>query len=215
MAGARSDCPQGTRRAPGGGELVPLPVAPGLALHWCAPLLPSAEADRLLAELCEQLPWEQPRVRVFGRYRRVSRLQSWHGDPDTEYRYSGLRLAPRPWTPGLARVRDLVEALLDEPFNSVLANLYRDGRDTIGWHADDEPELGARPLIASVSLGATRDLALRRRGETRMHSRVALVHNSLLVMPAGMQAHWEHALPRRARIAEPRLNLTLRRIQGG
>ena len=100
---------------------------------------------------------------IFGQRRRVPRLVAWHGDPGTGYTYSGTLHEPQPWTPELRRLRDRVQALTGHPYNSVLLNLYRDGNDGMGWHADDEPELGRNPVIASVSLGATRRFKLRHR----------------------------------------------------
>ncbi len=187
-----------------------LPGTPGLAL-W-EPLLPAIDADALLAELTATLPWQQPRITLYGRSHPVPRLQSWHGDADAGYRYSGLAMTPQLWTRALARLRDQVAAACGHHFNSVLANLYRDGRDSMGWHADDEPELGPQPWIASLSLGAARDFALRRKGARRTALTLPLRHNQLLLMPAAMQQHWQHALPRRLRVEQPRLNLTFRLI---
>ena len=178
------------------------------------PFLAADTAEALLDSLTATLPWQQPSLTLYGRSHPIPRLQSWHGGPQARYTYSGLAMAPAPWTPALALVRDRIRALTDLDFNSVLANLYRDGKDSMGWHADDEPELGPAPWVASVSLGATRDFTLRRKGQTRMHSKLALPHNSLLLMPPAMQANWQHALPKRARVEEPRVNLTFRRIQG-
>lgn len=188
-----------------------LPDTPGLTL-W-EPLLPADEADALLAELSATLPWQQPRITLFGHPHPVPRLQSWHGDAEARYRYSGLAMTPLPWTPALEHLRDLITAVCGHRFNSVLANLYRDGRDSMGWHADDEPELGEQPWIASLSLGATRDFALRPRGASRTALTLPLRHNQLLLMPPAMQHAWQHALPRRLRVAQPRLNLTFRLVQ--
>lgn len=177
------------------------------------PFMPEADAERLLATLLRSLPWRQPRVRVFGREHPVPRLQSWHGDPQARYRYSGLTLTPEPWTAELAEIRDRIQAVTGHRFNSVLANLYRDGRDSMGWHADDEPELGEAPRVASFSLGAERDFALRRKGESRRAARLALRHNELLIMAPALQHHWQHSLPRRATLEAARVNLTFRLIQ--
>lgn len=165
-----------------------------------------------MQQLHSEIPWAQPEITLFGRTGPVPRLQSWHGEPEARYAYSGLPLPPTPWTPGLRRILDAVETATGHRFNSVLANLYRNGHDTMGWHADDEAELGPAPWIASYSLGATRDFTLRRRGTTRIAERIALEHDQLLLMPPEMQRHWEHALPRRARVLTPRINLTFRFI---
>ncbi len=175
---------------------------------WLLPaLLPPDTADALLAELIAGLDWRQDTVRLYGRAHPIPRLHQWYGDPACTYRWSGLRLTPLPWPPALADLRDAVITAADAPFNCALANLYRDGHDAMGWHADDEPELG--PTVASVSLGAARDLALRSRdGDRRLT--VRLPHGSLLVMADGCQQRWQHALPRRLRVTEPRVNLTFR-----
>lgn len=175
-------------------------------------LLPGAQADEMLRRLTRELPWTQPRITLYGREHPVPRLQSWHGDPQARYRYSGMLLTPAPWHPLLTELREQLRRLCGCDFNSVLANLYRDGRDCMGWHADDEPELGDAPRVASVSLGATRDFALRRKGETRMALKLPLQHNELLLMEPGLQIGWQHSLPRRMAVREPRLNLTFRRV---
>ena len=119
-------------------------------------------------------------------------------------------IAPAPW-PALYEVRTQVERHTNTTFNSVLANLYRDGNDVVGWHADDEPELGPDPVIASVSLGAERDFVLRHnRRDDVPNVTITLPRGSLLVMSDGTQKNWQHTLPRRKRIDTPRLNLTFR-----
>lgn len=175
---------------------------------WLLPaLLPPHTADSLLAELIAGLAWRQDTVRLYGRSHAIPRLHQWYGDPGCDYRWSGLSLTPLPWPHALAELRDAVIAAAGARFNCALANLYRDGRDAMGWHADDEPELGG--IVASVSLGAPRDLALRSRdGDRRLT--VPLPHGSLLVMADGCQQRWQHALPRRLRVTEPRVNLTFR-----
>lgn len=182
-------------------------------IHRLRPLLDAAEADTWFRRLYRELPWHQPQVKLYGRRHAVPRLQSWHGDAEAEYRYSGLLLRPRPWHPLLAALRERVEAACGERFNSVLVNLYRTGDDTMGWHSDDEPELGPAPRVASVSLGASRDFALRGRGGTRMAAKLTLAHNELLLMEPGLQSRWQHSLPRRARVREPRLNFTFRWVR--
>jgi len=182
-------------------------------IHRLRPLLPAALADECLRRLSAELPWTQPAVEVYGRRHPVPRLQSWHGDPEAQYRYSGLTLTPEPWHPLLAAVRARIESMSGTRFNSVLANLYRDGQDAMGWHADDEPELGPHPRVASLSLGAERDFALRRKGDTRMAFKWPLAHNELWLMEPALQHDWEHSLPRRKRVRAQRLNLTFRWVE--
>lgn len=170
------------------------------------------EADALLVALQAQVPWEVHRIRMFGRWVDSPRLSCWIGDPGASYVYSGARFEPRPWPAALQALRARIDAEAGVAMNSVLANLYRDGRDAMGWHSDDEPELGPRPVIASLSLGAPRRFAFRHRRERSRRLVIELGHGSLLLMSGDSQAEWQHALPRTARPVGPRLNLTFRRI---
>ena len=131
------------------------------------------EADELFQRLQDEIPWERHRLRMFGREVEAPRLSCWIGDPGATYVYSRSRFEPRPWTPSLLSVRRRVEQACNARFNSVLANLYRDGDDAMGWHSDDEPELGAQPNIASVSLGAERRFRFRRRVSRGMRARLS------------------------------------------
>jgi alkylated DNA repair dioxygenase AlkB len=166
-----------------------------------------------LAELTASLPWSQPEIRIFGRKVPVPRLQVWIGDADAHYRYSGLDNRPLGWTPLLLDIRRRVEESCHHRFNSVLANLYRDGNDSNGWHSDDEPELGVEPVIASLSLGATRRFLMRRRDDHECKVEIALEHGSLLLMWGRSQADWQHTVPKQLRVGLPRLNLTFRQCQ--
>jgi alkylated DNA repair dioxygenase AlkB len=159
-----------------------------------------------------QVPWEVHRIRLFGRWHDSPRRSCWIGDPGASYRYSGADFSPRPWPAALDAVRARLAAELGGPFNSVLANLYRDGRDAMGWHADDEPELGEAPVIASLSLGQPRRFLLRHRTRPAQRMALELPHGSLLVMRGTTQAHYRHALPRSLRVQGPRINLTFRRV---
>ncbi len=182
-------------------------------LRYCPALFDADQADRLLAALLDTTAWEQHVIRMGARRIPCPRLSAWYGDPGARYTYSGLSLEPAPWTPAVAQVRTAVEAAVGACFNSVLLNLYRDGADSMGWHADREPELGPEPLIASVSLGAVRDFVLRHRRRKDLPTlRLPLGHGSLLLMAGPTQHHWRHALPRTRRPVGPRVNLTFRRI---
>lgn len=174
--------------------------------------LPAAQADDLFAMLMAQVPWEVHRIRMFGRWVDSPRLSCWIGDAGASYVYSGARFEPRPWPAALAALRPRIDAAAGVAMNSVLANLYRDGRDAMGWHSDDEPELGARPVIASLSLGGERRFVFRHKREPARRHELVLGHGSLLLMAGDTQAEWKHALPRTARPVAPRLNLTFRRI---
>ena len=117
----------------------------------------------MFAELRHTVSWRQEEILIFSQRRLVPRLVAWHGDTGARYTYSGTEHDPEPWLAALERIRDHACALTGAQYNAVLLNLYRDGRDGMGWHADDEPELGRNPAIASVSLGATRRFKLRHR----------------------------------------------------
>lgn len=173
--------------------------------------LPEAAADVLLRALIDEIPWTQHQVRIFGRELPSPRLSAWIGDPGAAYTYSRVRHEPLPWTPASSELRARLRAEFGVDFNSVLANRYRDGRDSMGWHADDEPELGAQPVIASVSLGATRQMRFRSRSEdARASVAIALEHGSLLWMAGNTQQRYQHAISKtRAQVGE-RINLTFR-----
>ena len=174
--------------------------------------LSESEARDLFARLVHGLAWTQPTISLFGVRRPIPRLEAWYGDLDARYSYSGIAHEPLPWTPELAALRDRLRARAGAPFNSVLANLYRDGRDSNGWHSDDEPELGARPLIASVSLGATRRFAFKHRDDAALKQTLELGHGDLLLMAGETQRHYKHALPRTTKPIGERINLTFRQI---
>lgn len=183
-----------------------LPFDGAAVLH--ARFLAPGDADGLLAGLRGALDWRQESVTRAGRAIPVPRLTAWCGD--RPYAYSGIAHAPAPWPADLLGLLDLVRGHAPG-VNSVLGNLYRDGRDHVSWHADDEPELGEDPVIASVSLGAARRFALRHTGTGRTVA-LDLPHGSLLVMAGACQRCWRHAVPPTARAVGPRINLTFRTI---
>lgn len=195
-------------------ELLPLALPRAdvsLAPHFLTP----AEAAALLTELTAAVPWRHEPIKLFGQEVLQPRLTAWYGDAGATYRYSGLQLEPLPWLPVLQELRQRVQAAAGVAFNSVLLNLYRHGQDSMGWHADDEPELGPNPVIASLSLGATRRFRLRPRpGADFAHAPVGLElsSGSLLLMRGETQHHWQHAVPKTTRPTAPRLNLTFRMV---
>lgn len=174
-----------------------------------------AEADRLLHELLASIDWRQEAILIFGERRLVPRLVAWHGDPGTAYTYSGTTHEPLPWTPVLTAIKSRVESLTHHSFNSVLLNRYRSGGDGMGWHADDEAELGRDPAIASVSFGETRRFLLRHRRRNASRAELLLGHGDLLLMAGPTQHHYVHAVPKTARTAGERVNLTFRRVATG
>lgn len=175
---------------------------------WCD----VAEADEWFDDLHATIRWRQDTITVFGRTSLVPRLSAWHGDPGAAYEYSHIRLQPEPWCEPLTTIRARVEAECGVAFNGVLCNLYRDGRDGVAWHADDERELGPAPVIASVSLGATRRFQLRRHDDRSRRHDIDLTHGSLLVMRGDTQRHWLHQIPKTTSDVGPRINLTFRLV---
>ncbi|NJD31443.1 MAG: alpha-ketoglutarate-dependent dioxygenase AlkB [Gammaproteobacteria bacterium] len=196
-------------RSPGRNEGQRFALSDADVRLWPAAFEPG-EASRLFDELRSGIEWQQEEVTIFGRPRLVPRLVAWHGDPDARYTYSGTAHDPLPWTPPLEAIRARLLELTGHSFNAVLLNLYRDGRDGMGWHSDDEPELGRDPVIASVSLGATRRFCMRHRRRKDSRLELPLGHGSLLLMSGPTQHHWLHAVPKtRAPVGE-RINLTFR-----
>ncbi len=171
--------------------------------------LAPAAADRAFADLRAEIDWRQETAMLFGRRIPLPRLTAWYGD--TGYAYSGIRHPPAPWPPRLEAIKAMVEEIAHARFNSVLLNLYRDGRDSMGWHSDDETVLGPEPLIASLSLGAARRFQFRHRrtGETVSFD---LPHGACLVMKGRCQANWRHQIPKTRRPVTARINLTFRRL---
>lgn len=179
-------------------------------LMYLEEFLTPDEADILYQTLMDTMPWRQESITLFGKTVPQPRLQVWFGDK--AYQYSGLKLEANP-------MPDLIEKLCDQCsrtagllFNSVLINLYRDGYDSMGWHQDNEPELGDAPVIASISLGAERKFALKHNnGQDKLAYQ--LKHGSLLIMAGDMQHYWKHALPKSRKVHHPRINLTFRHIK--
>ena len=171
-------------------------------------------AQRWFEQLFSEIAWERHRLKLFGREIDAPRLSCWIGDPDAVYRYSGVRFVPHAWTPACAQLRDAVMALCGENYNSVLCNLYRSGRDSMGWHSDNEPELGPQPIIASLSFGASRRFRLRHRRDPALRLELELATGSLLLMAGTTQRNYRHDLPKTVRAVGARINLTFRRITG-
>lgn len=174
--------------------------------------LGSDEADRALAAAVRE-EYSQEQIRIHGKAYDIPRLTKWYSEDGSTYTYSGIAMEPKRFPLFLREMNDRIEEESGLSFNSVLINFYRDGNDKVGWHCDDERELGQEIHVASVSLGAERVFKMRRRKD---HSRVVdlpLAHGSLLLMKHPTQVHWEHCLPPRKKVSEPRYNLTFRNIR--
>jgi len=193
------------------GDVLRLPIVDGeLKLGRRVEL--GEDHGRLLARLIDECDWRQQEIKMFGKTCRQPRLSAWYGDRG--YRYSGIRLEPRPWPPLLQGIRRRVERLAGYDFNSVLLNYYRDQNDSMGMHSDDEKELGPRPVIASLSLGETRDFLLRHKTCKQQNIKLPLPAGSLLLMQGDLQRHWRHGINAQRRPCGARVNLTFRRIIG-
>ncbi|MDO6704992.1 alpha-ketoglutarate-dependent dioxygenase AlkB [Photobacterium sp. 1_MG-2023] len=182
----------------------------GGRLFWAPHFFQANEANQYFSVLRQTLDWQQEAITLYGKSVLQPRLQCWCGE--AQYTYSGLTMQPNPWTPVLLAIKAACERVAQSRFNSVLANLYRDGQDSMGWHQDNEPELGPAPVIASVSLGETRRFLLKH-GKTSEKIEFQLGHGSLLIMAGDTQSNWIHSIPKTQQRCNERMNLTYRWIQ--
>jgi len=179
---------------------------------WARRFYDDDTAQQLYSRLQEEIPWRQDSIRIAGKETPIPRLQAWFGDPGISYTYSGLTLQPEPWNDTLQHIKEQIENYSDTQFNSLLANLYRDEQDSVGWHADNEPELGHNPVIASLSLGGERTFQLKHRQHPERKLALELRSGDLLIMKGAMQHHWLHQVPKSRQTCLPRINLTFRKI---
>jgi alkylated DNA repair dioxygenase AlkB len=191
-------------------KLIPMPDAEVYYLSH----LPLAEQPHIvMGRLINEVPWRAESIVVWGRTYPQPRLIAWYGDVGKNYTYSGINLSPLPWTQALLDTKKRVEAATYTDFNSVLLNYYRDHRDSMGLHSDDEPELGEEPILASLSLGEERTFILKhRKDKTLKPVRLKLASGSLLLMKGKTQRHWKHGIDKEMHPCGPRVNLTFRRI---
>jgi alkylated DNA repair dioxygenase AlkB len=178
-------------------------------VDWFPNWLEPATATRVLAQLVDEVAWRQDTMGTPAGRVPLPRLTAWQGESDAVYVYSGIRNVPQPWTPTVAELKAAAEESCRARFNSVLINRYRSGTDSMGWHADKEPELGVHPVIASVSLGVARSFDLRHNRSGVVQS-FSLKSGSLLVMKGNTQAEWRHRVPKEPRVVGERINLTFR-----
>ncbi|WP_372797999.1 alpha-ketoglutarate-dependent dioxygenase AlkB [Litorivivens sp.] len=163
-------------------------------------------------QLVREVTWEQPEVNLYGKRHKVPRLTAFQGDEGVSYQYSGLRHEASGWSPTLHLMKNRIDSLLGTRFNTVLLNWYRNGLDTMGFHADDERELGENPVIASVSLGSDRRFVIKRRDNNKIKREIVLSGGSLLVMADRFQREWLHGIPADKRLTSGRINLTFRQV---
>jgi alkylated DNA repair dioxygenase AlkB len=189
-----------------------IPIADG-EVYYLGKLELGRDDDAVFDRLIAEVPWRQERILVWGKMHLQPRLVAWYGDRGSDYTYSGITLTPLPWTDLLLEIKSRIETASAASFNSVLLNYYRDNRDSMGFHSDDEPELGLRPVIASLSLGEERTLILKHKlNKLAKPVRLKLASNSLLLMKGETQNYWTHGIAKESRPCGPRINLTFRRI---
>ena len=192
---------------------VGVPQALQKALIYVENWLDKTHQASLFECLQKSIDWRQDEIQIMGRQVLIPRLQAWYGEPGISYTYSGLRMTAKPWTAELKWIRDKLALDTGIEFNAVLLNRYRNGQDSMGWHADNEPELGPDPSIASISLGGTRRFLMKpKKNNAGSIIRLQLAGGSLLVMHSPIQKEWVHSLPKTKKPVSERLNLTFRRV---
>lgn len=187
-------------------------LPPGGELLYIHDFIDNSRADELFSTLIDEPFWESRSITMFGKKVMQPRMVGFQGDFGVSYAYSGNCFHAEPWHEDLHVLKEKIEQKAEARFNCVLLNLYRDGRDSMGWHSDDEAELGLCPTIASVTLGARRRFILRSKADKRKKMKIEPASGSLIIMRGDVQRYWQHALPRTARCSSPRINLTFRQI---
>jgi alkylated DNA repair dioxygenase AlkB len=170
------------------------------------------ESTGLMQKLKATIAWKQETIQMYGKLLNTPRLTAWYGDNSKTYAFSGNKYHPLSWTPELLFIKQKIEQTAGLTFNSVLLNDYRNGNDSVAWHADDEPELGINPVIASVSFGQVRRFDVRHKQDHKLKYSVELESGSLLIMKGDLQHNWEHQVPKSAKAVKERINLTFRMI---
>jgi alkylated DNA repair dioxygenase AlkB len=188
------------------------PELPDATIKYYPNFLNTKEADLYLKQLTDETPWRNDPITVFGKTYPQPRMTSLHGHTSDSYSYSGIMMQPNPMSRPLLDIEQKLQDFTKEPFTTVLLNLYRDGKDSNGWHADNEKELGVNPVIASVSLGASRYFHLKHNSDKSQRLKLELTHGSLLLMEGTTQHFWKHQIAKTAKKVAPRINLTFRKV---
>ena len=170
------------------------------------------EATILFDTLQKEIPWQQDDIKVYGKVYPQPRLTALFGNEGKSYSYSNITMHPHKWSPLLMSIKEKVEKTTEAIYSTVLLNYYRDGKDSNGWHADNEKELGTNPIIASLSFGAERMFQLKHNAIPNQKINIPLAHGSLLVMKGTTQHFWKHQIPKTTKPIGPRINLTFRII---
>lgn len=185
---------------------------PNAEIIYFPSFIPKIEADDLFNTLITGTPWQQDSIMVYGKRHLQPRLTALYGNQAKSYSYSGITMQPHLWTPTLQKLRSQVEKISETHFSTVLLNYYRNGKDSNGWHADNEKELGINPIIASLSLGSERNFQLKHNNNPELKLNITLENGSLLLMKGSTQHFWKHQIPKTAKPVNPRINLTFRTI---
>jgi alkylated DNA repair dioxygenase AlkB len=185
---------------------------PNAEINYYPHFFDEEQSDLLFQELLLTIPWQQDDIKVFGKVHAQPRLTALFGNEGKSYSYSNIKMQPHSWNPILIDLKQKAEAVSATEFSTVLLNLYRDGKDSNGWHADNEKELGTNPVIASLSFGAERYFHLQHNNDKNLKLKILLEHGSLLVMKGTTQHFWKHQIPKTAKPIGSRINLTFRRI---
>jgi alkylated DNA repair dioxygenase AlkB len=171
------------------------------------------QADKIYTELLQEIAWQQDLITVFGKTHPQPRLSALYGNEGKPYSYSNITMQPHPWNTLLQKIKYHIETTTECQFTTVLLNQYRDGKDSNGWHADNEKELGTNPIIASLSFGAERVFQLKHNTIANAKKSIVLEHGSLLLMKGSTQHFWKHQIPKTAKPIGNRINLTFRSIK--
>lgn len=171
------------------------------------------ESDRLFQELKDSIEWKHEPIIIFGKEIMQPRLTAWFSDLNLEYSYSGITMKGVGWNKTLLEIKERVEKVSGVVFTGALLNFYRDEKDSMGWHKDDEKELGKNPVIGSVSLGATRTFKFQNIKNKKLQTSLNLTHGSYLLMSGVTQHFWKHSIPKRVGPLGPRINITFRVIK--
>tara|TARA_R100000789_G_C3002533_1_gene149239 strand:- start:294 stop:878 length:585 start_codon:yes stop_codon:yes gene_type:complete len=185
---------------------------PDAELEYFPNFLNKEKADLLLEKLLKEVHWQQQNIKLFGKEIPQPRLTAFYAEQGISYTYSGLQLKPKNFSTELWELKQKTQELSGYDFNTCLANLYRHGNDSMGWHADDEKVLGKNPVIASISLGGIRRFQFKHKTNKDLKESIELQHGSLLIMKGSMQHFWKHQLPKTKKEVAPRINLTFRKI---
>ncbi len=184
----------------------------GGEMYYRGSIFNEKEARIYFDDLLVSVPWKLEPIKMFGKFIMQPRLTAMYGDEGMSYGYSGIRMPAITWTNTLQQIKNRVEQITQSTFNVALLNRYRDHNDSMGWHRDNERELGRLPVIASVSFGAVRAFQIRPYKSKTTPLSMHLDNGSLLLMKGDMQTYWEHQLPKSRQCSGTRINITFRKV---